>query len=162
MNSEQYFHALDLERAGNTQEGIALLLKLANEGDPLALLDMSNRYFSTEGYTYQVADIKPDEKKSENCAILAKERLIALAEVGDGEAMRMLALTYLGHWHPILEKSIDKAEKLLLKAFDTKCYFAANDLALFYIGSDIKKAKFYYQEAERNNCRVIHDDRLET
>lgn len=43
-----------------------------------------------------------------------------------------------------------------------KCYCAANELATFYVGSDLEKAKFWYQEAERHNCRVIQDDRLET
>ena len=77
------------------------------------------------------------------------------------EVMRMLASIYLGHWHPVHEKSVENAEKLLLKAYAANCYFAANDLAIFYIGSDLDKAKFWYQEAERHNCRLIHDARLE-
>jgi hypothetical protein len=76
--------------------------------------------------------------------------------------MRMLASTYFGHWHPIHEKSVDEGERWLLRAYEAKCYFAANDLATFYQGSDVEKAKFYYQEAERHGCRVIHNDRLET
>lgn len=162
MDNEQYSKVLELERSGKPKEGFALLLKLAEEGCPLALLDMSNRYYSTEGFAYPVEAVSADEKKSEGYAILAKKKLEELSDAGDGEAMRMLATTYFGFWHPVYEKSIEKGEELLLKAFEAKCYFAANDLSTFYIGSDFEKAKFYYQEADRHNCRVIHDDRLET
>lgn len=65
-------------------------------------------------------------------------------------------------WHPVHEQSIEKAENLLLNAYEANCYFAANELAIFYLSRDIKKAKFWYHEAERHHCRVIHDDRLET
>ena len=162
MDNEEYFKVSELERAGKTKEGLALLKRLVDEGHPLALLDMSTRYYSTEGFAYPVEKIPTDYKKSEELAVLAKEKLEQLSTAGDGESMRMLASTYFGNWHPIHEKSIEKAEKLLLKAYKANCYFAANDLATFYIGSDLEKAKFWYQEAERHNCRVIHDDKLET
>jgi hypothetical protein len=50
----------------------------------------------------------------------------------------------------------------LLKAFEAKCYFAANDLATFYQGSDLEKAKYYYQQAEHHDSRVIQNSNLET
>jgi TPR repeat protein len=161
MDNEEYFKVSELEQAKKTKEGFALLLRLVEEKHPLALLDMSTRYYSTECFVYPVEDVPTDEKKSEELALIAKEKLEQLSAAGDGEAMRMLASIYLGHWHPVHEKSVEKAEQLLLKAYEANCYFAANDLAIFYIGSDIEKAKFWYQEAERHDCRVIHDDRLE-
>lgn len=162
MDSSEYFRVSGMERSGKTEEGFRLLVKLAEADDPLALLDLSARYFSIEGYAYPVKEIEPDEVKSEELAVKAKNRLLELAHSGDGDAMRMLASTYFGHWHPIHEKSIKEAEKWLLRAFEANCYFAANDLATFYQGSDIEKANYYYQEAERHNCRVIQNDDLET
>jgi hypothetical protein len=162
MNNTKYFEALELERSGKIEEGFLLLEQLSSEGDPLALLDLSARYFSVEGFAFTVKQIPPNLEKSEELAIKAKNRLIELANIGDGEAMRMLANTYLGHWHPVLEKSIEKAEEWLLLAYKEKCYFAANDLATFYQSINIEKAKFYYKEAERHGCRVIHNNNLET
>lgn len=162
MDNEEYFKVSELERAGKTKDGLRLLKRLADKGHPLALLDISMRYYTTEGFAYPVEAVPTDHEKSEILAIQAKEKLEELAASGDGEAMRMLASTYFGHWHPVHEKSIEKAEKLLLGAFAANCYFAANDLATFYVGSDIEKARYWYQEAERQNCRVVHDDRLET
>jgi TPR repeat protein len=161
MNNTKYYEALELERSGKIEEGFHLLEQLSSEGDPCALLDLSARYFSVEGFAFPVKQIVPDSKKSKELAIKAKSRLVELANIGDGEAMRMLASTYLGHWHPALEKSIKKAEEWLLLAYKAKCYFAANDLATFYQGINIEKAKFYYKEAERHDCRVIHNHNLE-
>ena len=162
MDTREYSRALDMEQAGETKEGFSLLVQLADEGHPLALLDMATRYWSTEGFAYPVEAVPHDAKKSEEYALRAKARLEELSGAGDGDAMRMLATTFLGHWHPIHEKSIEKAEQLLLEAYDAKCYFAANDLAALYLFSDLEKAKFWYQQAERHGCRVMHDDRLET
>jgi len=161
MNNEEYFNISELEQAGKIKEGFALLTRLVDEKHPLALLDMSCRCYSTEGFSYPIQAIPTDVKKSEEYAVQAKEELEKLSATGDGEAKRMLAYTYLGHWHPVHEKSIEKAEQLFLEAYEAKCYFAANELATFYVGSDLEKAKFWYQEAERHNCRVIQDDRLE-
>ncbi|MBN4082033.1 MAG: hypothetical protein COC05_06680 [Gammaproteobacteria bacterium] len=162
MDTNEYFKAIEMERSGNSEEGFLLLEKLSNEGDPLALLDLSMRYISIEGYASLVKHIEPNEIKSEELAIKAENRLSELASDGDGEAMRMLANIYLGHWHSVQKKSIVEAEKMLLRAFEANCYFAANDLATFYQGSDIKKEKFYYQEAERHGCRIVQNDNLET
>jgi len=161
MDTNEYFKATEMESSGNTEEGFLLLEELAKKGDPLSLLDLSMRYLSTEGYVNPVKEIEPDEKKSEELAKEADTRLNELASDGDGEAMRMLANTYMGHWHPALKTTIEEAEKMLLSAFEENCYFAANDLATFYQGSDLEKAKFYYKEAERHGCRVIQNDNLE-
>ena len=161
MDSSEYFKVSEMERSGKTEEGFLLLEKLAEEDDPLALLDLSARYYSTEGFAYPLKRIRPDERKSEELAIKAKNRLTELANMGDGEAMRMLASIYLGHWHPVHRRSVEEAEKWLVRAYDAGCRVAANDLATFYQGSDIEKAKFYFQEAERHGCRVIQNDDLE-
>ncbi len=42
-----------------------MLETLAQAEDPLALLDLSARYYSIEGYAYPVKEIAPDEEKSE-------------------------------------------------------------------------------------------------
>lgn len=152
---------LDLEQAGEKERAWQLLNLLAVEEDPLALLDLATRYFSTEGFTYPVHPVEPDRNKSDELATKGKEILERRAEAGDGDAMRILACTYLGHWHPIHEVSIKKAEYWLLKAFDAGCYFAANDLAPFYQEQDIEKAKYWYRMAERHNCRVIYNEKLE-
>jgi hypothetical protein len=161
MDSTQYFDVLELERSGRTEEGFLQLARLAEEGDPLALLDLSSRYYSTEGFAPPVKKIKRDEKKSEQFALIAEKRLLKIANSGDGEAMRMLANTYLGHWHPVLKKPHEIAESWLLKAYEANCYLAANDLATFYQYRDIEKAKHYYQEAECHGCRVIFNSSLE-
>jgi len=75
--------------------------------------------------------------------------------------MRMLAYLHLGLLG-IYEKSIEKAETLLLNAFEAGCYFAANDLHTFYLGSDKEKSKHYYKEAERHRCRVVFNQDFET
>lgn len=76
--------------------------------------------------------------------------------------MRMLGYYFLGFWGLCEEKNITLAEEWLLKAYEANCFFAANDLATFYLGSDLEKAKFYYQEATRHKCRVVYHDELET
>lgn len=162
MNDAEYFDVFDLESSGKTEEGFLLLERLAEEGNYLALLDLSARYFSTEGYAFPVKAILSDEKKSEELALKAEKRLLELATAGDGEAMRMLANTYLGHWHPVLKKSVELAETWLLRAYEVEHYEAANDLAVFYLERDIDRAKFYYREAELHSCKVIYHDRLET
>lgn len=162
MDNIEYFKVLDMEQSGELEEAFQLLKNLAEAEHPLALLDLSLRYFSTEGYSHPVNQIESDDAKSDELAVKAKYRLEELANAGDGEAMRLLASTYFGHWHPIHEKSIEKAENWLLRAYEAKCYFAANDLATFYQGSNIEKAKFYYQEAERHSCRVVYNDNLES
>jgi hypothetical protein len=161
MDNDEYFKVSELEHDKKTKEGFALLLRLVEEKHPLALLEMSNRYYATADFVYSVEDIPVDEKKSEELALMGKARLEELSAAGDGEAMRMLAYTYFGYFHPVLEKSIEKAEQFLLQAYEKNNYVAANDLAVFCIGTDLEKAKFWYQEAERHDCRVIHDDRLE-
>jgi len=162
MNTEEYYKVLDIERNGETAKAFKMLEQLAQEGDALAMLDLLARYYSVEGYAYPVEPLEPDHAKSEAYFFKAKKRFEELSISGSGEAMRMLASIYLGHWGPHINKSIEKAEELLLKAIEAKCCFAANDLATFYQGSDKEKAKYFYQLAEENNCRVIQNDEFET
>lgn len=162
MNTEAYYKVMEIERAGEIEKALSMLKELAREGDALALLDLSARYYSVDGYAYPVESIDPDHTKSEELLLRAKERFEELSSEGSGEAMRMLASIYFGHWGPFLEKSVEKAEQYLLRAIEAKCFFAANDLATFYQGSNIEKAKYYYQMAEEHNCRVIHNEDLET
>ncbi len=162
MNNEAYFKILDLERSGGSKEALKLLLQLAEENHPMALLDLSIRYLSVEGFAYPVEHIEPDAEKSEKLALKAKGLIETASNNGDGEAMRMLASFYMGHWHPIYEKSNLMAEQLLLKSIEAGCYFAANELATFYLSKDIEKAKYYYQMASNHDCRVIYHEELET
>lgn len=162
MNTDEYYKIMEIERTGETSKALSMLKKLAHEGDALALLDLSARYYSIDGYAYPVEHIESDHIKSEELFFKAKEKFEELSNEGSGEAMRMLANIYLGHWGPYLEKSFEKAEKYLLKAIEAKCFFAANDLATYYQGSNLEKAKYYYQMAEKHNCRVIYNENLET
>lgn len=161
MDNEQYSTISDIERDGKIEEGFLLLERLAKENHPMALLDLSQRYFSIEGFAYPVHPLEPDHEKSEQLALRGKERLEELALLNDGEAMRILAYTYFGYYGPSLEKSIVKAEEWLLKAYEAGCYFAANDLSSFYINQDLEKSKHWYQEAEKHNCRVIYNELCE-
>ena len=161
MDNDQYNLVFELEREGKKVEALQLLQHLADEDHPMALLELSMRYFSTDGYTSPVLPLEPDNVKSDELSKRGKEKLEELAEAGDGEAMRILAYTYLGLIGIDFEKSVELGEKWLLKAYEANCYFAANDLASFYQGSDLEKAKHYYQEAERHGCRVIKNENLE-
>ncbi len=161
MNYDGYNKVHELDCAGRTAEAFSLLQKLANDSDPMALLELSIRYASTDGYVVHVEPIEPDLAKSQSLAILAKEKFEEHARKGDGEAMRMLATFYTGLWHPVFERSDEEAEKLLLEAIGVGHYFAANDLATHYQESNIDKAKYYYQLAEKHNCRVIYNKNLE-
>lgn len=161
MDNDQYNLVFDLEREGKKEEALKLLQRLADEDHPMALLELSMRYFSTDGYTNPVFPLEPDNVKSEELSKRGKEKLEELAESGDGEAMRILAYIYLGLIGVDFKKSANLGEEWLLKAYKANCYFAANDLACFYQGSDLEKAKFYYQEAERHGCRVIKNTNLE-
>jgi TPR repeat protein len=162
MDNEQYNSISDLERNGKVEEGFRLLERLAEEEHPMALLDLSARYWSIEGYAHPAFPLEPNHEISKKLAIRAKNILEKMVKENDGEAMRMLAYTYLGHWRPCLEKSIEQAEQLLLKAYGAGCYFAANDLSSFYVNSDLEQAKYWYQKADRHNCRVIYHEQCET
>lgn len=161
MGNQNFMAVYDLEQAGEPDRAWHLLNELGDAGDPLALLELATRYISTDGFTHPVHRVTPDRRKSDELAIRAKQLLERRAEAGDGDAMRTLACTYLGHWHPLYEVSGEKAECWLLKAFDANCYFAANDLASFYQEQDVEKAKYWYRMAERHNCRVIYSEKLE-
>lgn len=151
----------NLEQAGEVERAFQLLKDLAENDDPLALLELATRYISTDGYVHPVVPVIPDRKKSEELALRAQQILLSRAEAGDGDAMRTLSNTYCGHWHPVHEISIEKSEYWLLKAYEAGNYFAANDLASHYQESDVEKAKYWYRMAEHHNCRVIYSEKLE-
>jgi TPR repeat protein len=161
MDSERYLKVSELERAGKLEEGLSLLRALASENDPLALVELGSRHITTEGYSPSILPIVSEPEKGKKLIERGKRVLEEWASKGDGEAMRMLGYFYLGHLCPC-EKDIQKAETLLLNAFQAGCYFAANDLHTFYLGSNINKSKHYYKEAERHKCRVVFHEDFET
>jgi len=105
MDNNEYNKIFKLEHIGETTEAFALLEQLANDDHPKALLDLSNRYISIEGFQHPVWPLKPNHKKSQELAFNVKVKLEELQESNDGEAIRMLAYTYLGHWGPHFEQS---------------------------------------------------------
>ena len=161
MDTERYLKVFDLERDGKLEDGYRLLVSLTNESHPLALVELGTRHISTEGRSPPVLSIAQDPQKGRELIEKGKLVLEDLASKGDGEGMRMLAYLHLGLLG-IYEKSIEKAETLLLNAFEAGCYFAANDLHTFYLGSDKEKSKHYYKEAERHRCRVVFNQDFET
>jgi len=161
MDNDEFLTISELERRGSVNEAFELLSRLAKNSHPMALLDLSMRYYSVEGYAQPVFPLEPDHEKSEQLAKLAKERLEELASKNDGEAMRMLAYCYLGHWGPFLEKDRGQGEDWLLKAYDAECFVAANDLSVFYQHSNLEKSKHWYNEAETHNCRIIFNEQCE-
>lgn len=161
MDTLKYTEVFERERNGRRQEAFELLEQLAKDQDPMALIELGCRYYSVDGQKPEPLSIEPDDAKSKFYLKEGKARLEELAQEGDSEAMRMLGYVYLGLLG-IYEKSVQKGEAYLLASFERGCCFAANDLATFYQGSDIEKARYYYQEAEKHNCRVVHNDDLET
>ncbi len=161
MDSTAYLSVFELEKKGASEEAYKLLVKLANENDPLATIELGLRYLEADWDGLGIKKLNPDPEKAKTLQNKGRKLLQDMAEKGDAEAMRMFGYTYLqllGNF----EKSIKLGEKWLVKSFESGCYFASNDLATFYQGSDIDKAKFYYQEAERHGCRVIYNKNLET
>lgn len=162
MDMEEYNKVSELERKGEIEKGFTLLQNLANDGHPLALLELGLRFYSTEGYVHPVKSLESNLKECEELLKKGKQGLEKEASLNDGEAMRMLAYTYLGFFSNYLEHDLEKAEEWLLKSYEAGCYFAANDLSTYYLGTDLAKAKFWYQEADKHNCRVIFNDQCET
>lgn len=161
MDSERYLKVSELERAGKLEEGLSLLKVLANENDPLALIELGSRHISTDGYSPPVLPVANDPEKGKELIERGKRVLEEWASKGDGEAMRMLGYYYLGHLC-LCERNIEEAETQLLQAFQAGCHFAANDLHTFYLGSDTEKSRHYYKEAERHKCRVVFNEDFET
>lgn len=160
MDTESYLEVSNLDRAGKREEAFKLLLKLADERHPLALVELSSRYFSTEGYSPPVYPLEPDREKSETLAKEGERELRRLAEAQDGEAMRMLGYLHLSLLCPF-PKNVDEAKRWLHRAYEAGCYFAANDLHTYYLGSDMEKARYWYREAEKHNCRVVFNEQCE-
>ena len=161
MDSERFQKVWELERAGKLEEGLRLLKALANENDPLALIELGSRHITTDGYAPPVLSVGSDPDKGKELIEKGRRVFEEMAAKGDGEAMRMLGYYYLGHLCPC-EKNIQKAEAQLLNALQAGCYFAANDLHTFYLGTNIEKSKHYYKEAESHKCRVVFYEDFET
>jgi TPR repeat protein len=161
MNTEEFERVNRLDYDGRHQEAFDLVCKLSEENDPMALFDLSIRFYSSEGQWPEVLKIKPDLIKSNELADAGKRELESLANTNDGEAMRMLAYLYLGHLCPY-HKDINEAEAWLLKSVAAECHFASNDLATFYQNNNVVEAKKWYKYAEDHGCRVIQNSNLET
>jgi TPR repeat protein len=161
MDSEPYLKVFELEREGKPEEGLRLLRSLAENDDPLALIELGTSHISTEGQSPPVSPIPSDTGVGKELIERGKRVLEEKAGKGDGEAMRMLGYLYLG-LIGIHEKNIKEAETQLLNSYNAGCYFAANDLYAFYLGSNLEKSKHYYKEAERHHCRVVYHEDFET
>lgn len=161
MNTEEFDKVNALDRDGLHQEAFDLLTSLGEKNDPIALFELSARYFSSDGQWPEILKIDRDLEKSKILAERGRIELEKLANDNDGEAMRMLGYLFIGHLCPY-PKNTDKAENLLLQSVSAGCHFAANDLATYYQGSDIEKAKYWYKYAEDKGCRVVHNPTLET
>src|SRR5688500_9504171 len=96
MDTERYLKVFDLERDGKLEDGYRLLVSLASEKHPLALVELGTRHISTEGQSPPVLSLPPDPQKGKELIEEGKLALEELASKGDGEAMRMLAYLYLG------------------------------------------------------------------
>ena len=140
MNTESYLEVSNLDKLGKHREAFELLVRLADERHPLALLELSSRYLTTEGYSPPVFPLEPDHEKSDSLAKEGEIELRRLADSQDGEAMRMLGYLHLGQLCPYT-KNITEAERWFHRAYKAGCYFAANDLHTFYLGSDIEKGE---------------------
>lgn len=160
MNNEKYLLISGLEKDGKAKEAFELLLSLAGEGHPLAMFDLSSRYYSIEGCWPEPYPVEPDLEKSRVLAASGKLALERLAGAGNGEAMRMLGYYYLGHLAPC-DRDMDEAELWLLRAFEAGCFVAANDLHTFYLGSDQEKSKHWYDQAEKHKCRLVYNANFE-
>ncbi len=155
LDNKEFNKILGLERKGFKEEAYDLLLHLVQENHPLALLELSSRYISTDGYTHKIFELTQDLELSKKLALKAKSALEDLSNLGDGEALRMLAYTYLGFHGPYHDKCVEKAEKLLLESYNAGCLVSANDLTTLYVWSDIEKAGYWYNIAEKHGVRVI-------
>lgn len=156
MNIDEFFKVSELESAGKPEEAFALLCHLSDDEHPLAVLELSMRYISTEGFVNNVVQLEPDDELARSMAIRAKILLEKHSLLGDGEASRMLAYTYLGHCGPHFVIDRELALKLLEQSYAQGQYCAANDLAVYFLYKDISKAKYWYWLAEEHGCRVVY------
>ena len=161
MDSITYTSIFDLERKGELEQAYQLLMKLTEDKDPLATIELGTRYLEADWKSIGVKELVSDPIKAELLLNEGRNLLVGMSQEGDAEAMRMLGYTYLGLLG-VFERSITLGEKWLVKSFEAGCFFAANDLSVLYKGTNIEKARFYYEEAERHECRVIMDSDLES
>lgn len=150
----------DLDLAGDHDAAMTVLSQLGAEKDPMALIELGCRHFPQDGCWPKVKAFPTNEQAGLELMKEGRRELEKLALDGDGDAMRMLAYTHLGLLG-VFEKDIRRGEELLLQAFESGCYFAANDLHTFYLGSDDGKSKFYYNAAESHGCRVVFNSKYE-
>jgi len=162
MDNEEFNKIFNLEREGSIEEAHKLLLQLVEEKHPMALLELSMRSFSMEGYAHEVHLVETNLELSKELAEKAKIELEILSENGDGEAMRMLAYNYFGYHGHHFEKNVEKAEELLLASYGAGCVFAANELATLYASSDVEKASYWYKLAEIHKVRVVFNPECES
>ena len=73
MDNEDYWLISELERKGEAKKAFELLERLASEDHPMALLDLSLRYFSIDGYVHPVYPLDSDPEKSEALAKSGKK-----------------------------------------------------------------------------------------
>ena len=160
MYSEDLDQVNQLDRDGKHQEAFDLLCSLGDNNNPMALFELSSRYYCSESIEPKVLALDSDIDISKKFAESGKKELELMAEE-NGEAMRMLAYLYFGHLCPHY-KDVELAEMHLKKSISAGCHFASNDLATYYRSIDITKARYWYKYAEEHNCRVIANPELDS
>ncbi len=150
MDASEYSEAIALENSGKFAEAKRRLLRLASQGHPLGLLELSRRYLldpMEEPHRYTPGF---DLEKSRELADEAVQTLEEHSDCGDAEAMHHLACVYLGHYGPWYH-SPETAEQWLLKSFRAGCRAAANELHRLYLGRDENKSRYWFQKIERRS-----------
>jgi len=150
----------NLDRMGDHDAAMALLIQLSAERDPMALIELGCRHFPQHGHWPKVTAFTTNEQAGLELMKEGRREIERLVLAGDGDAIRMMAYTHLGLLG-VFEKDVQRGEELLIQAFGAGCYFAANDLHTFYLGSDDEKSKFYYEAAEFHGCRVVFNSKFE-
>lgn len=141
MDWTEFPDFLELEREGRLAEAKQQLLRLASQGHPLGLLELSKHYLQApDPYTSNA-----DTEKSKVLADEAVQTLEELADCGNAEAMLHLARVYLGDYGPWFD-SEETAEHWLVESFHAGCQSAAHDLHRFYLARDQEKSDYWYQK----------------
>jgi hypothetical protein len=84
MDSERFQKVWELERAGKLEEGLRHLKALANENDPLALIELGSRHITTDGYSPPVLSVGSDPDKGKELIEKGRRALEKMAAEGDG------------------------------------------------------------------------------
>lgn len=166
MESERYIAALHLELEGRIAEAGALLGALAAEHHPLALIELGFRHLVEPSSDDEHFCPGKDEVKSAELVEAGKRGLLAFAEEGDGEAMRMLGYLQLNLLGPygasLTEAALSEAESWFHRSFEAGCHFSANELFTFYRGRDDAKARHWLAQARKYDCLVVEHEGYET